>query len=94
LLGGVLVEQVTESRDPVLVVAVGIAQCFFRDPGPAKALDLLFAAQFFDPKVGWVDRMRIDQDGRSIRTVEMPARPSIAAAVEPARPPPMTAISV
>ncbi len=36
----------------------------------------------------WIDRMRIDD------TVSMPARPSIAAAVEPARPPPTMTTSV
>ena len=58
------------------------------EAGLAKALDLLMAAEFFDAKVGPVTGFG------SIRIAGMPARPSMAAAVEPARPPPTIAMSV
>jgi hypothetical protein len=51
------------------------------DTGPEKPLKLRIAAQFFDAEI-------------ERRTVAIPVRPSIAAAVEPARPPRMIAMSV
>ena len=64
LLVRLLVEQVAEARDPVLAALGGRSQRRLRQTGPAKPLDLLVAAQFLDPEVGRIHRMRVDQDGR------------------------------
>ena len=58
-----LVEQVAEARNPVLAVMGRGAKRRFRNAGPAKAFDLEIAAELFDPKIGRIDRMRVDQNG-------------------------------
>ena len=88
LAARLLVEQIAESRDPVFAVMGRRAQHRIGDSGLVKTIELLVAADFFDAEVERIDLVRIDQNGRNS------ARPSMAAAVEPARPPPMIAMSV
>ena len=57
-----LVEQVAEARNPVLAVMSRGAKHGFRDAGPAKTFELQIAAEFFDAKIGRIERMRVDQD--------------------------------
>jgi hypothetical protein len=57
-----LVEQVAESRDPVLAVMGCGLKRRVGDAGLAKALDLLGTAQFFDAKIRRIDWMRVDQN--------------------------------
>jgi hypothetical protein len=42
----------------------------FGDAGLAEALDLLGAAQFFDAKIGRIDRVRVDQNRRNACAAE------------------------
>jgi len=46
----------------------------FRNTGPAKARELWLAAEFFDAKIGRIDRTRIDQDRRNARASELMVR--------------------
>lgn len=76
-----LVEQVAESRDPVFAVMGGRAKHRIGDSGLVEAAELLVALIFSTRKSNrWI--------------VGIPARPSMATAVEPARPPPMVAMLV
>ena len=61
LLARRLVEEIAESRDPVLAVMRGLSQRRFGDSGFAKAVDLQLSAEFFDAKVGRIHRVRVDQ---------------------------------
>ena len=57
-----LIQQIAESRDPVLAVMGGRSQHRFADSGLQESSDLLVAAEFFDPKIEGIDRMRINHD--------------------------------
>ena len=61
-----LVEQIAESRDPVLAVMGGRAAAPNRRcPVLHEAIELLAAAQLFDAEVERIDLVRIDQDSRN-----------------------------
>jgi hypothetical protein len=83
-----LVQEIAESGDPVFAVVCRRTQHRIGDSGPEKSLELRVAAQFLDAEVEWIGLVRIDQDRGD------PGASQHAAAIEPARPPPMIATSV
>jgi hypothetical protein len=83
-----LVQEIAESGDPVFAVVCHRTQHRIGDSGPEKSLELRVAAQFLDAEVEWIGLVRIDQDRGD------PGASQHAAAIEPARPPPMIATSV
>jgi hypothetical protein len=88
MLAGPAIEQTAESRNPVFAVVSRRPRHRFCESDLAETFDLLFSAQFLDSEVERMGGMRID------RTADIRARPSIAAAVKPPRPPPTIATSV
>src|SRR6185503_18466399 len=64
------VEQVAESRDPVLAVMGGGPQHRFGDSRLKESRELLVSAQLFDSKIEGIDRVRIDHDGRDAGATE------------------------
>ena len=80
-------DDISETRFPYLAVERGGAQSRLGKAGFAQQLELV-SAQFLAAQFRRITGVRIDQQGRDA------ARPSIAAVVEPARPPPTIATSV
>ena len=84
---GFLVDQAAEPRFPDF--AVECARATSRSARPVlRRMCELRRRQLLAAQIRRIDGVRIDQDA------EIPARPSMAAAVDPANPPPTIAISV
>ena len=80
-------DDMSEAGFPDFAVQRRRAQGLFGKAGLAQQLEL-FAADFLAAQLGRINGVGVDHQRRD------PARPSIAAAVEPASPPPMMATSV
>jgi len=70
LPAGRLVEQNARPRDPVFARMRGLAQHGLAKAGLVETRDLFVAGELFDTKIGRIDRVGIDQDGRDPRAPE------------------------
>src|SRR5438045_4418201 len=56
------VEKITKARNPVLAAMGSGSEHRFGDAGVVEAIELPVAAKFLDAKIGWVYRMRVNQN--------------------------------